>query len=212
MTFYVVGIGASAGGLEAVIELLGALPAGTGMACIVVQHLDPHHESLLPEILAKKAAVPVSVPLDAEIVQPDHVYIIPPDATLTVVEGRFHLTQRPHSSVTFPWMRCSARSPSNMPTTRSVSCCPAAIPMVRSASRPSSTMVGSSSRRDRSPRGSRTCLDTRSTRAASIGVEPDRNRARARASEPGNPQSKAQHRNLAWRRCPKLEAGEMRHF
>ena len=95
MTFYVVGIGASAGGLEAVIELLGALPARTGIACIVVQHLDPHHESLLPEILAKKAAVPVSVPLDAEIVQPDHVYIIPPDATLTVVEGRFHLTQRP---------------------------------------------------------------------------------------------------------------------
>ena len=95
MTFRVVGIGASAGGLEAVSELLGALPAGTGMACIVVQHLDPHHESLLPEILAKTAAVPVTLALDAEVVQPDHVYIIPPNTTLTVAEERFHLTTRP---------------------------------------------------------------------------------------------------------------------
>ena len=53
----VVGIGASAGGLEAVSELLGALPAATGMAFLLVQHLDPHHESFLTEILAKKAAI-----------------------------------------------------------------------------------------------------------------------------------------------------------
>ena len=82
MTFYVVGIGASAGGLEAVIELLGALPARTGIACIVVQHLDPRHQSLLPEILAKATAVPVTLALDGEVVRSDHVYIIPPNATL----------------------------------------------------------------------------------------------------------------------------------
>ena len=57
---FVVGIGASAGGLEALIEVLGAVPA-TGMAFIVVQHLDPKHESLLPEILAKKATMAVSL-------------------------------------------------------------------------------------------------------------------------------------------------------
>ena len=61
MTMAIVGIGASAGGLEAVAELLGALPAATGMAYIVVQHLDPKHESLLPEILTKKTTMAVSL-------------------------------------------------------------------------------------------------------------------------------------------------------
>jgi two-component system CheB/CheR fusion protein len=63
MPLTIVGIGASAGGLEAIAELLGGLSAGTGMAYIVVQHLDPRHESLLSEILAKKSAIPVSVAL-----------------------------------------------------------------------------------------------------------------------------------------------------
>ena len=61
MPLTVVGIGASAGGLEAIAELLSALPPATGMAYIVVEHLDPKHESLLAEILAKKTAIPVSV-------------------------------------------------------------------------------------------------------------------------------------------------------
>ncbi len=95
MTFRAVGIGASAGGLEAVSELLGALPAETDLAFIVVQHLDPRHESLLPEILARTASVPVRAATDGEVVQPDHVYIIPPNTTLTVAEKRFHLTKRP---------------------------------------------------------------------------------------------------------------------
>jgi two-component system, chemotaxis family, CheB/CheR fusion protein len=60
MPLAIVGIGASAGGLEAIAELLGAHPPATGMAYIVVQHLDPRHESLLSEILAKKTAIPVS--------------------------------------------------------------------------------------------------------------------------------------------------------
>jgi two-component system, chemotaxis family, CheB/CheR fusion protein len=95
MSLTIVGIGASAGGLEAITELLGALPAATGMAFIVVQHLDPRHESLLAEILAKKTAIPVSVALSGEIVQPDQVYVIPPDVTLTVLGGRFDLSPRP---------------------------------------------------------------------------------------------------------------------
>jgi two-component system, chemotaxis family, CheB/CheR fusion protein len=83
---FVVGIGASAGGLEALVELLGAVPA-TGMAFIVVQHLDPKHESLLPEILTKKTTLAVSLATPREAVQPDHVYVIPPDALLTVQQG-----------------------------------------------------------------------------------------------------------------------------
>jgi chemotaxis response regulator CheB len=59
VTFPIVAIGASAGGLEAVSELLAAVPSKRGLAHVVVQHLDPNHESLLPEILAKKTAMPV---------------------------------------------------------------------------------------------------------------------------------------------------------
>ena len=90
---FVVGIGASAGGLEALGELLGAVPA-TGMAFIVVQHLDPKHESLLPEILAKKTTMAVSLATAGQAVQPNHVYVIPPDALLTVHEGLLELKRR----------------------------------------------------------------------------------------------------------------------
>jgi two-component system CheB/CheR fusion protein len=98
MTSYAAGIGASAGGLEAVTELLGAVPAGTGMAFIVVQHLEPTHESLLAEILAKKTAIPVSVALKGEVVQSAHVYVIPADAIITVQNGHIHLTRRSNTA------------------------------------------------------------------------------------------------------------------
>jgi two-component system CheB/CheR fusion protein len=90
----VVGIGASAGGLEAAAELLGALPATTDLAFILVQHLDPSHESLLPEILAKKTAIPVSVAHAGEPVRPAHVHVIPADAILTVHDGHIQLKRR----------------------------------------------------------------------------------------------------------------------
>ena len=96
-----VGIGASAGGLEALIELLGALPP-TGMAFIVVQHLDPTHESLLSEILAKKTQLAVSLAIAGEAVHPDHVYVIPADAILTVHEGLIDLKRRTSTERTFP--------------------------------------------------------------------------------------------------------------
>jgi two-component system, chemotaxis family, CheB/CheR fusion protein len=88
-----VGIGASAGGLEALVELLGAL-LPTGMAFIVVQHLDPTHESLLSEILAKKTTMAVSLATAGEAVKPDHVYVIPADALLTVREGLIEVKRR----------------------------------------------------------------------------------------------------------------------
>jgi len=85
---------ASAGGLEAVSELLAALPAESGVACIVVQHLDPGHESLLTEILAKRTSLPVVQAHDGVVAEPDHVYVIPPNTTLSMTGGRIRVTPR----------------------------------------------------------------------------------------------------------------------
>jgi two-component system CheB/CheR fusion protein len=93
--FPVVGIAASAGGLEALSELLGALPEKNGMAFVVVQHLDPDHDSLLTEILGKKTAMPVHRAEEGLRIEPDNVYVIPPNAALTVDEDRLHLGPRP---------------------------------------------------------------------------------------------------------------------
>jgi two-component system, chemotaxis family, CheB/CheR fusion protein len=90
-----VGIGASAGGLEALSELLEALPPLLGAAVIVVQHLDRSRESLLREILARKTALPVIEAVHGLIPQADSIYVIPPDVTLTVVDGHLHLDARP---------------------------------------------------------------------------------------------------------------------
>src|SRR5216684_3096043 len=103
-SFPVVGIGASAGGLEAVSELIADLPATTGMAFLLVQHLDPMHESFLTEILAKKAAFAVETATDGTTVKPDHLYVIPPNAIMTVADGVLRLRsregeQRPHKPV-----------------------------------------------------------------------------------------------------------------
>jgi two-component system CheB/CheR fusion protein len=95
MTFPIVGIGASAGGLEAVSDLLAALPSRCGMAFVLVQHLDPAHESLLTELLAKKTAMPVAQAREGVAVEPDHVYVIPPNTTLTLRHQHLHLAMRP---------------------------------------------------------------------------------------------------------------------
>ncbi|HEV2271268.1 MAG TPA: chemotaxis protein CheB [Steroidobacteraceae bacterium] len=92
--FPVVAIAASAGGLEAVSELLAAAAPHSGMAYIVVQHLDPTHQSLLPEILAKKTTMEVVPAAEGLTVEPDHVYVIPPNVTLTLQDTVLHLTPR----------------------------------------------------------------------------------------------------------------------
>lgn len=76
--FPVVGIGASAGGLEAFNQLFEHLPENTGMAYIVVQHLDPSRPSLLPGLLGRVTKMPVSEGQHDMRVQPDHVYVIHP--------------------------------------------------------------------------------------------------------------------------------------
>jgi two-component system, chemotaxis family, CheB/CheR fusion protein len=90
----VVGIGASAGGLEAFSALLEQLPLDTGMAFVFLQHLDPHHPSLLTHLLSAKTAMNVTEVTDGLRVAADHVYVIPPDADMEFAEGRIKLTPR----------------------------------------------------------------------------------------------------------------------
>ncbi|HYA22746.1 MAG TPA: chemotaxis protein CheB, partial [Terriglobales bacterium] len=92
--FPIVGIGASAGGLEAFSELLRELPEKTGMAFVLVQHLDPKHSSELREILARTTKIPVTEVTDGTAVKPDHVYVIPPDSTMTIKDGVLRLAAR----------------------------------------------------------------------------------------------------------------------
>ena len=77
----IVGVGASAGGLEALTELLDHLPNDTGMAFVLIQHLDPTHESHLTALLSKPAKMPVSEVKGETHAEANHVYVIPPDAT-----------------------------------------------------------------------------------------------------------------------------------
>lgn len=92
--FPIVGVGASAGGLEAFPQLLQHLPPDTGMAFVLVQHLDPHHESALPELLARETPMPVREVADGMQVEPNHVYVIPPNANLAILHGVLHLMPR----------------------------------------------------------------------------------------------------------------------
>jgi two-component system CheB/CheR fusion protein len=85
--FMIVGVGASAGGFEAFKELLEALPAPTGMAFVFIQHLEPSHESMLPALLGRCTTMPVSQALDGTAVEPDHVYVVPPNANLIILGG-----------------------------------------------------------------------------------------------------------------------------
>ena len=86
-SFPIVGVGASAGGLEAFTQLLKALPLDTGMGFVLVQHLDPEHESALTQILSRATSMPVCDVTNNQAVQPNCVYIIPPDTNLSIAEG-----------------------------------------------------------------------------------------------------------------------------
>ena len=88
----VVGIGASAGGLDACRKLLAALPANNGMAFVLVQHLDPTHESMMVDLLAGSTSMTVQQATDEMLIAPDHLYVIPPGAYLAVGDGMLHLS------------------------------------------------------------------------------------------------------------------------
>jgi two-component system, chemotaxis family, CheB/CheR fusion protein len=93
VAFSIVGIGASAGGLEAFIQLFGALPSDTGLGFVLVQHLAPS-PSALPEILSRATRMPVLEVHDESRVQPNHVYVIAPGWIMTIAQGALHLLAR----------------------------------------------------------------------------------------------------------------------
>ncbi|HEX4966197.1 MAG TPA: chemotaxis protein CheB [Thermoanaerobaculia bacterium] len=92
--FPIVGIGASAGGLEAFRQLLQNLPVDTGAAFVLVQHLDPKHESILPSLLARSTPMPVDEAQDGVKIAPDHVYVIPSHMDLAITDGHLKLLPR----------------------------------------------------------------------------------------------------------------------
>jgi two-component system CheB/CheR fusion protein len=94
-SFPIVGIGASAGGLEAFSALLKHLPLDTGMGFVLVQHLDPVHDSALTQLLGRATSLPVHEVTNNLRVEPNHVYVIPPNTNLSITEGVLTLSPRP---------------------------------------------------------------------------------------------------------------------
>ncbi len=92
--FPVVGLGASAGGLEAFTLLLKALPIDPGMAFVLVPHLDPTHESAMTELLARATRMPVQQVRDNVRLEPSQVFVIPPGQNMTIVDGHLRLAKR----------------------------------------------------------------------------------------------------------------------
>lgn len=91
LLFPIVGIGASAGGLEALEQFLRQVPARSGMAFVIVQHLDPTHKGIMAEILQRNTGMKVAQVRDRMRVKPDCVYVIPPNKDMSILHGVLHL-------------------------------------------------------------------------------------------------------------------------
>jgi len=92
-SFPIVGIGASAGGLEALEQFLASVPAGNGMAFVIVQHLDPTHKGIMSELLQRGTGMKVVQVKDHTKVAPDCVYVIPPNKDMSILHGVLHLLE-----------------------------------------------------------------------------------------------------------------------
>ena len=92
--FPVVAIGASAGGIEAISKLLENLSPDLGMSYVIIQHLAPDHQSILPELLEKKTRMPVYQVKDGMEVNADNVYVIPPNTYMSITDGHLRLSPR----------------------------------------------------------------------------------------------------------------------
>ena len=90
-SFPVIGIGASAGGLEALEIFLKNVPVQCGVAFVIVQHLDPTHKGIMVELLQRVTTIPVVEVSDRLIIEPDHVYVIPPNKDMSLLHGILHL-------------------------------------------------------------------------------------------------------------------------
>src|SRR5512140_2417946 len=91
VSFPIVGIGASAGGLEALEEFLRHVPTDSGMAFVIVQHLDPTHKGIMPELLQRTTRMEVIQVSDRMKVRQDCVYVIPPNRDMSILHGVLHL-------------------------------------------------------------------------------------------------------------------------
>ncbi len=100
--FHVVGVGASAGGLDALEKLFSNAPANNGLAFVVIQHLSPDYKSLMADLLAKRTAMPVQVAKDGIAIQPNHVYLIPPKKNMTIFHHKLYLTERESEQLHLP--------------------------------------------------------------------------------------------------------------
>ena len=90
--FPIVGIGASAGGLDAFRKLFSTMPADSGLAFVLIPHLDPTRDSLMVDLIARSTAMPVIEANENMLVEADHVYVLPPNKYMTIGGGKLHLT------------------------------------------------------------------------------------------------------------------------
>jgi two-component system CheB/CheR fusion protein len=100
--FRVVGIGASAGGLESLERFFGAMPPSSGMAFVVVQHLSPDFKTLMAELLARYSDMAISLAVDGEPVEPNRVYLLPPGKELEVRGGKLRLSRKEPRALPHP--------------------------------------------------------------------------------------------------------------
>ncbi|MBB64991.1 MAG: hypothetical protein CMO81_07985, partial [Waddliaceae bacterium] len=100
---YVVGIGASAGGLEAIEAFFEHMPQKTGLAFVVVQHLSPDHKSLMDELLSRKTSIPVSIVKQDTKITANHIYLLPTNQEMIISNGHFFLSERDKSiGISYP--------------------------------------------------------------------------------------------------------------
>lgn len=92
-SFPIVGIGTSAGGLEALEHFLSHVPKNSGMAFVIIQHLDPTRKGIMPELLQRTTGIKVLQVKDRSRVQPDSVYVIPPNKDMSILHGVLHLLE-----------------------------------------------------------------------------------------------------------------------
>ncbi len=101
--FYIVGIGASAGGLSALELFFDNMPADSGMAFVVIQHLSPDFKSLMDDLLARHTKMPIHRVISGMPLEPDHVYLIPPKTQMTINQKKLYLTEKVvHQHVELP--------------------------------------------------------------------------------------------------------------
>ncbi len=99
---YVIGIGASAGGLDALEKFFDACPIDTGAAFVVIQHLSPDHKSMMSNLLARHTLMPVQMVECNTMIEANHVYLIPPASIMYIGKGFLHLTPKNPRGLTLP--------------------------------------------------------------------------------------------------------------